>query len=54
MIFDSRKELRLNELRVKSGDSVDLVRSDDGKVGHSDGLRVAFLDERHAFHLKTH
>jgi len=49
--LNSREELSLNELGMKSSDSVDLVRSNDGKVGHSNGLRETFLDEGHSLHL---
>ena len=42
------EELRLDEVRVKLGDAVDLVRPDDGEVRHAHALGRALLDEAHA------
>lgn len=45
------KEVRLQELRVKICDTVDLVRTDNTEIGHTDFLRNAFLDQRKNVHF---
>lgn len=42
------EQVGLDEVGVERSDTVDLVRADDGEVGHADRLREALLDERHA------
>ena len=42
---DERLEHLLDEARVQGGDTVDLVRADDGEVGHAELLRVALCAE---------
>lgn len=39
------QEIALDEVRVELGDTIDLVRADDGEEGHADLLRVALLDQ---------
>lgn len=39
---------RPDEFTVKLGNSIDLVATNAGQVGHAYVLRVTFLDERHS------
>lgn len=41
----------LEELRVKSSDTVDSVRADNGKIGHSNLLWESLLDQGHSADL---
>lgn len=45
------EKVRFQKLRVKIGNTIDLVRTDNAKVGHTNSLWNTFLDQRKNIHL---
>lgn len=44
---------RLDEVRVQSSDSIDLMRANDGQMGHTNLLGLRLLDNGHTVQQST-